>query len=443
MPHLLYLAWGFPPAAKSCAYRMLATANSFARHGWDVTVVTLTHDAWLREHGLDESLLALVDERIETVRLPLYRDDLETDIRTYGRFRAQRPAQWRKWTRRRDQVKFPEPVFGPWRDELTAAAEEVHAGKPADLVLASAAPYTFFAPALALHRRHGVPFVLDYRDAWALDIINDTEAFGPTSRRGRIEKQLMDRAHEAWFVNSPIRDWYAERYPSHADSFHVVRNGSDVAVGTSMIPLRVPDPADGLTFGYLGTVSFAPDRTRALCEGWRIASERDELVGRSRLEFRGHIGAGSARGANAHARIMAQFEKWGVSFGGPVAKAETAELYSRWDALLLALVGGPYVTSGKVFDYVSTGLPVMSAHETEHAAAEILRDYPLWVRNAGLDPESLADAFVKTAHLAVTATEEDRLRARRHAEQFERYAQMEPAIARLTARFPDAERTSA
>ncbi len=62
-PHLLYLAWGFPPAAKSCTYRMLATANSFSRAGWDVTVLTLSEDAWVREHGLDDSLLQLVDPR--------------------------------------------------------------------------------------------------------------------------------------------------------------------------------------------------------------------------------------------------------------------------------------------------------------------------------------------------------------------------------------------
>jgi glycosyltransferase involved in cell wall biosynthesis len=441
MKHLVYLAWGFPPAAKSCAYRMLATANSFARNGWDVTVVTLTHDSWVREHGLDSSLLALVDERVETVRLPLYRHDLDTDIRAYGWFRARRPVQWRRWTRRRDQLRFPEPVFGPWRPALTEAVEAIHSRKPADLVLTSAVPYTFFAPALELHRRHGVPFVLDYRDAWALDIIKSKVAFGPNSRKGWIEKRLLDSAHEAWFVNSPIRDWYAERYPVRADSLHVVRNGSDVAVGTSMFPVRVPDSSQGLTIGYLGTVSFAPSHTRAVCEGWRIASERDEIVGRSRLEFRGHIGAGWARGANSHARIISRYASCGVSFGGPVAKAQTAALYSSWDALLLALVGGQYVTSGKVFDYMSTGLPVMSAHEPEHAAAEVLQDYPLWVRNQGVDPESLADAFVRTAHLAVAATEQDRLNARRHAEQFERYAQMEPAIVRLSNRFNSASAT--
>ena len=442
MPHLLYLAWGFPPAAKSCAYRMLATANSFAGKGWDVTVVTLTHDTWLREHGLDESLLALVDERIEVVRLPLYRDDLDTDIRSYSRLRAQRPKEWLKWHRRGDQRQFPEAVFGRWRNELVAAAHEVHERKPVDLVLASASPYTFFAPALDLNEQHGVPFVLDYRDAWAIDIIGDKSAFEPESRKGRIEKKLMDRAQEAWFVNTPIRDSYAELYPQAASKLQVVRNGSDLAVGTSMIPLRQPDPAQGLVFGYLGTVSFTPVRTRALCEGWRLARRRDPVIAASRLEFRGHIGAGAARGASGHVRVIAQYIQDAISYQGPVAKGDTAGVYANWDALVLALVGGRYVTSGKVYDYVSTGLPVMSAHEVEHAAEEILAGYPLWVRNEGLDAEDLAQAFIKTAHVALNATTEDREKARGHAAQYERYAQIEPAVVRLTKHFSSDSRSN-
>ena len=441
MPHLLYLAWGYPPAAKSCAYRMLATANSFARKGWDVTVVTLTRDTWLREHGLDESLLALVDERIEVVRLPLYRDDLDTDIRSYSRLRAQRPKQWLKQLRRGDQRQFPELVFGRWRDQLVAAAHEVHERKPVDLVLASASPYTFFAPALDLNEMHDVPFILDYRDAWAIDIIGDKVAFEPRSRKGRLERRMMDRAREAWFVNSPIRDSYAELYPQDAAKLHVVRNGSDLAVGTSAIPLRRPDPGQGLVFGYLGTVSFTPDFTRNLCQGWRLAGERDALVAGSRLEFRGHIGAGAARGASGHVRVLAEFADDGVSYQGPVAKGDTASVYASWDALLLALVGGRYVTSGKVYDYVSTGLPVMSAHEPAHAATEILDGYPLWVRNEGLTAEDLARAFIQTAHLAVDATTEDRLASRRHAGQFERYAQIEPAVLRLTDQFASLSRS--
>lgn len=437
-PHLLYLAWGFPPAAKSCTYRMLATANAFVRSGWDVTVVTLTESAWLREQGLDRSLSALVDPRIVVERIPLFRDDLETDIRTYSEARAINPGRWLRQQRVEDQEQFPEPVFGRWHDELIAAVREISDRRRPDLLLTSAAPYTFFAPAHDLWQRDRIPYVLDYRDAWAIDILKDVPAFAPDSRAGQLEADYIDHAQEAWFVNQPIRDAYAGLYPTAADKLHIVRNGSDVAVGTSRIPLRQPSADQGLTFGYLGTVTFDARRMLALCEGWRLAAEQNDLIRRSRLVFRGHLGTGSARGVTPQAAIIAAHEKYGVSFDGPVAKADTAAVYESWDALVLTLVGGRYVTSGKVFDYISTGLPVMSVHEWDHAAVEILRDYPLWVRNDGVEAEDLAEAFVQCAELVVSASIEDRRRARSYAERFERYAQIQPAVDRLTERFaPD------
>ncbi|MBD3784558.1 MAG: glycosyltransferase [Micrococcales bacterium] len=434
-PHLIYLAWGFPPAAKSCTYRMLATANSFVRAGWDVTVITLSEQTWVREHGLDPSLMELVDPRIEVIRLPLFRDDLDTNIRSYSRLRAQRPKEWMRWQRRLDQVDFPEAVFGRWRKPVTEALFAAHERRPADLVLTSASPYTFFAPALALHEKEGVPFVLDYRDAWAIDIINDVPAFSPSSRRGRIEQRLMEAVDEAWFVNSPIRDAYARLYPEQSDRMHVVRNGSDVAVGTDRIPLRQPDLEQGLTFGYLGTITFGTDRTRDICAAWVEARSRNELLRRSRLEFRGHVGAGSARGTNTHARFIHQYAAHDVSLDGPVAKGDTAAVYASWDVLVLCLVGGRYVTSGKVYDYISTGLPVMSVHERDHAAREILQDYPLWVANESLEVEDIADAFVRAAEMATGATVEQREQAREYAHRYERYAQIQPAVDRLSARF--------
>lgn len=434
-PHLLYLAWGFPPAAKSCVYRKLATANSFVRAGWDVTVVTLTEDAWIREQGLDRSLLALVDPRIRVVRLPLSREDIETDIRQYSEDRALRPRVWLKHHYRRNLEHFPEETFGGWRDELVESVRRVHDERPADLLLTSGTPYTFFAPALDLFERNGLPYVLDYRDGWAIDIIRERPAFRPDSPAGIFEAELISHATEAWFVNEAIRDGYAAVYPDSAERFQVVRNGSDVAIGTDKIPLRQPGPTEPLTFGYLGTVSFSATLMRAVCEGWRIAREHNEVLRASRLEFRGHMGLGAHRGASAQAAVLAEYAEHDVSYGGPVAKADTAAVYESWDALLLILQGGKYVTSGKVYDYVSTGLPVMSVHAREHAAAEILADYPLWVRNDGIEAEDLAEAFLEVTKVVQGATVADRVAAQQHAQQYERYAQFRPAVDRLTTQF--------
>lgn len=434
-PHLIYLAWGFPPAAKSCTFRMLATANSFVRAGWDVTVITLEEEVWRHEQGIDLSLLDLVDPRIVIRRVPLYREDLETDIRRFSQERAARPRDWLKAHRAGDTVDFPEIVYGRWHDAIVEYVREADAARPADLFLTSASPYTFFAPALDLHRRRGTPFVVDYRDAWAIDILKDRKAFEPDSREGRFEAELLTAATEAWFVNEQIREAYADLYPQWADRFHVVRNGSDVAAGVEPPPVRLPDPQRGLTFGYLGTMTFDVARITALCEGWRLARERSPLLSRSRLEFRGHLGTGAARGATAQADVIERNADLGISYGGPVNKAETGSVYAGWDVLVLCLVGGRFVTSGKVYDYMATGLPIMSVHQWEHAAVEVLSDYPLWIRNEGLDAEDIADAYVAAAQRAVEASIADHEQARAVAQRYERYAQLAPAIARLSERF--------
>lgn len=434
-PRLLYLAWGFPPAAKSCTFRMLATANAFVAAGWEVTVLTLTEDLWRREQGIDVSLRELVDPRIDVRRIPLERVDLETNIRLYPQDRAEDPPGWLKRYRAGDRETFPELVFGRWHDQLIEACRELAREQDFDLLLTSATPYTFFAPALDLFRRTGLPYVVDYRDAWAIDIIRDRPGFAADSPEAVFESELLAHATEAWFVNEPIRAGYRQIYPEHADRFHIVRNGSDVAVGTDRIPLRLPDAEAGLTFGYLGTVTFDARRMQAILDGWRLARTHSPVLARSVLEFRGHFGTGSARGATVPANMIAAAGGDGVRYEGPVAKAATADVYARWDVLVLALVGGRYVTSGKVFDYISTGLPVLSIHEWDHAAVEILADYPLWTRNDGVAAEDIAEAFVDAADLALSASVEQHRQARRYAERFERYAQIEPAVARLTERF--------
>lgn len=106
-PHAIYLAIGFPPAAKSSAYRLRETANQFVAMGWDITVITICQEAWEREYGLDHTLSEKVDPRVKVVELPLIRQDLETDIRAFSEERTLDPAGWIKRLRQREQRAFP------------------------------------------------------------------------------------------------------------------------------------------------------------------------------------------------------------------------------------------------------------------------------------------------------------------------------------------------
>ncbi len=431
-PHLIYLAIGFPPAAKSCAYRMRETANQFCNAGWDVTVITIAQSSWERDSGIDLSLLEQVDPRVDIVELPLAREDLETDIRLFDEARALRPNAWAAELRERQRQDFPEPNFGGWRSALEQAVLDVHRDKPAQMLLASCTPYVNLAAAWKLYEEAAVPYAVDFRDGWSIDVVDGVEAFGPDSEEGRWEQKLLENALALWVVNDPIADYYRMRYPELADTIQVVRNGYDADSSPGRV--HTPNPESGLVFGYLGTVNFSPAHLETVLDAWKAAREREPLLANARFEVRGHIGAGASREANRHTELLASAEKDNVVFGGPAAKAEVAAIYAGWDATVLILIGGRYVTSGKVYEYMATGLPVVSAHAVEHDASNVLDGHPLWTGAVGIDVEGLTESFIKAAHMAVETTAEQHAQAMAHADQFTRETIMTAAVKELIGR---------
>ncbi|HEX2143168.1 MAG TPA: glycosyltransferase [Glycomyces sp.] len=408
---------------------MRETANQFTAQGWDVTVVTIEDEAWELESGIDLTLSEQVDPRVRVVKLPLRREDLETDIRRYSEERAIAPARWVKQLRERQQEVFPEATFGDWRGTLEDAVLRLHRERPADLLLATCVPYTNLAAAWKLWEEAKVPYAVDFRDGWSIDVVDGREAFGPDSEEGRWEARVLGSAVSLWVVNDPIAEHYRTRYPQLARRVHVVRNGydADSAPGRT----HSPDPESGLVFGYLGTVNFSVRHLKTVLDGWRAARKRDPLLANARFEVRGHNGHGARRGANPQADLLREAEADGVTYGGPVAKADVASAYARWDAMVLILIGGRYVTSGKVYEYMATGLPIVSAHAIDHDASNVLQGHPLWTGPRGVDREAIADALVEAAHLAVESTDEQHAEAMKHADQFTREIIMSAAVKNL------------
>ena len=389
-PHLIYLAIGFPPAAKSSTYRLRETANAFAERGWDVTVVNLSEASWATDYGIDASLLDHVRPDIVRVELPLFRKDQATDIRTFSRKRALDPVAWNKEYLKTSTKAFPEPYFGRWKRPIIEAVERIHREHPADLVLATCVPYVLQSVAHHLYVTHGVPYAIDYRDGWSIDVVNGVEAFPRPRARDAWRRPTWTTRCRCWVVNDPIAEHFRARYPEHADKIHVVRNGFD---RDSRPPEPVEKPADRpLVFGYVGSVNFTPV---TLSRSWTPGDcprHRSTSWPNARWSPRTHRRRGRAVRRTSHTLVLRAADD-GVSVHGPVAKRDLADLYARWDALLLILIGGRYVTSGKVYEYMATGLPIVSAHAAEHDASTVLAGYPLWTGAFGLDEERLTRAF--------------------------------------------------
>ncbi|WP_203137757.1 glycosyltransferase [Microbacterium sp. JZ31] len=429
-PHLLYVAFGFPPSRAGGVYRALATVNAFVEAGWEVTVLTVPRDTFVTGIGADVGLEARIDPRVVVERVPFDAPQRVSDLADWSRFRARQPELWTVLDRVRDIRRFPEPAYGRWRPALEAAADRVHAAKPVDLVIGTANPHVDFVVGPHLATRHAVPYVMDYRDAWALDVFSGREIHADRSRAGRVERRMIDGAHEVWFVNEPIRAWHERRFPESAAKMHVVANGYDEYDAPLRVPVR-PARGEGLRFGYVGTLTDQVPLAETIA-GWRQARRRGAVRSEDRLVIHGYLGHFSDRSRAALA-LESVVPEDGIEFAGAVPKATIGEVYAGFDALVLILGTGEYVTSGKIFEYLATGIPVMSAHDPGNAASDVLAGSAAWVPARGLETDALADAFAAVARMASSQTPDGRAAAQHWAARFERRAQLAPRIAALRA----------
>lgn len=428
-PHLLYVAWGYPPSRGAGMYRALATANAFARAGWRVTVLTATRETFERMTGSDPASEEAIDPAVVVVRIPFDAERGETDLSKWSRWRVYSPILWTYLRGLVARASFPEAGYGGWRRPLVRAAREIQAADPVSLVIGTANPNVDFTPGADLHRAHGVPYVMDHRDAWNLDVYTGRRSASRRNRAGRLEEQLLGSAAEAWWVNQPIRDWHAAQYPERAADFHVVSNGYDPNFLDPSHP-RQPDPGH-LVFGYLGTI-YGPMPLREALEGWRLARTRSDLVKNASLVIRGRLGHFAEPDA-APAALIAEFAGDGVSYGGPVSKTDVADTYRDFDALILLVSKSRFVTSGKVFEYAATGLPIAAVHDPETAATGVLTGHPSWFPVPDLSIQSVADSIISTAERAATMTPRDLEAAQFWAQPLARDNQLLPRIAALRA----------
>lgn len=427
-PHLLYVAWGYPPCRGGGVYRALATANAFAENGWRVTVLTANRETFTMGTGIDSTLEAQIHPSITVVRVPFTSGAYQTDIRDWSPLRAYAPELWNGYRALKDRRSFPEATYGGWRTPLEEAALRIHRANPVDLTIGTANPHVDFAPGHRLHRDFGVPYIIDYRDAWQLDVFSGKRLSAPGSAVDRWEHDLVENAHEIWFVNEPIRAWHAEYYPKQAERMHVVANGYDAAM-TQFSPEVRPDREAGIVLGYIGTISSAVPM-RELFDGWVLARRLSPLLAASRIDIYGYLDH-SGIPNDRILGLLAEFREQGIRYLGPVGKSQIADTYNSFDALLLVLGTGKYVTSGKVFEYAATGLPIASIHDPGNAATQVLEDSPEWIGTPDLTVEAIADTLVALAERAVNQTSAERRSVQHWAAQYERSNQLLPRIGEL------------
>ena len=394
-PHIALVCWGFPPFRGSGVFRPLAIANALVAAGADVSVVTASREVFVLHYGADINLEKQIDPRIKVIRTPFFPEAEWPLVNDWPTWRADAStSRVLKWDKTRQP--FPEDHFGNWLPYATTTLRVLHQKKPISLIMATGTPYVSLEAASHFGLAYDVPVVLDDRDCSILNVYHGTTSSAMIKREAYLQEWLMNCA-EMWFVNPPIADFVARRFPDFEDKIRVVENGWDPGV---VLPGDIrAQPTGAVRAAYIGLIGHEFPLEQIL-EAWKQVSLADQEL--SQLSMIGALGfqVDSAQKETQQKQLdEATNVRWIDHVSQPLLHTE----YANLDVLLFIKSGGAMVTGGKPYEYAATGLPIAALVDKESDTMRVLSNYP---RTHQADPTNV-EAIVRAIQSAVSDSRTD------------------------------------
>ena len=284
------------------------------------------------------------------------------------------PANLRWWAR--EMVRTAEAwwyypdVAMPWIRPAVKAAMDMCAHQRPNVIWANAGRLSAFLIARQVSQRTGVPYVLDFDDAWSIiptDFDYRQSARATRSIR-RTMYRLLKEAQAVVFRYDTEAEcfWRAYRGALDASRIYIIPNGYE-----SPIEEFVPPTGERCTILYAGTL---PDyRYDTLLKSLSLLKEADPARTKQ-LRFL-FVGEGMDALANEAAVLGLSGM---IETAGPKPYAEIASLHREAHALLV--LGRPATMRGyelfagaKLFGYLKAGRPIVGVLPPDETKKVLLR----------------------------------------------------------------------
>lgn len=413
---LLIVAAEFPPLGGGGVIRATKLAKYLDRIGWSVTVVC--SDDPLGE-AVDHSLLAELPPSVAIVRVGSRLGSASKRASTAAKRLGPGNPLFRVLYRLRAGVRALMAVPDRWIGwALKVGRMDPEAlGRP-DVIVSSGPPHSGHIAAALLHRRHRIPFIIDYRDEWVLNPFYRTRLPWRRLIEPRLERWCMRTAARVVFISRASAKRYAALYPDRADRFHVVPNGFDPE------DLQVKKPRairnDQVVIGHAGSINNRRDAATFFRTFGRLARE-GRLGSGARLLLMGTISGEQKRIAEGSIPADA------LELRPFAPHAEALRTMAECDVLLVltnAEEAGPAALTGKIYEYLALRRPILTI-APEGPATELIGESAAGVTADPTDPVAIERAILAAILMAgderFTGAAEEFLRRfdrSRHAERW-------------------------
>jgi glycosyltransferase involved in cell wall biosynthesis len=347
---LLILTGFFPPCTLAPSWRVVGWARHLARFGWEPTVVC-------RYWGSGDDPYALPPERgVRHERVdgysvhwvPYLANARDRWIRRHGLNRG--VAGRRALSLALAVLERVSPAFDALRASRAFVLQYIQ-HQHVDALLVTGNPFTLFRAGYDVHRRHGVPWVADYRDCWSTTQLHAQGLLVPSLR-------AWDAALERRWVGTAT--FFTTASPHFVSGIErlVHRPGHALLTGFSEeeFDYEEDEPFPEFTLCYLGTL-HAPQRVESLLRAViRLVAELGPEV---KLRMRMLGIRYNPPQAERVQRAVAGFERH-FEITDRVPRAEALRILARSHLLVqMGYEGCEGVMGGKIYEYMAARRPIL------------------------------------------------------------------------------------
>ncbi len=371
---VLVITYYWPPSGGAGVQRMLKTVKYLRDFGWEPIVFTAQDAAY---PVLDTSLLHDVPTGQKVLYGPIW-EPYELYKRFTGQNKKERvysgfmDAGAKPSLTQRLSVWLRGNLFIPdaralWIRPSVRLLNRWLRDNPVDAILSSGPPHSVHLIARNLKRRHGIPWLADFRDPWTnIDFYDQLMLTGWADRRHkRLEQSVL---READAVDTVSWSWAEDFQRLGRADVAVITNGFDTA-DFPPTDAVAPDPAFAICHvGSLNKDRNSPALWESLAE---LAREDDDFRRDLRLRFIGKTEEATFAQLNA-LDLTDNVER--VEY---VPHAEVVAALGKARVLLLLTNDTPNVMGvvpGKLFEYLAAGRPILAIGAPEGDSARILRE---------------------------------------------------------------------
>ncbi len=392
----------FPPLGGAGVQRSLKYVKYLPQFSWKPFVLTVKRISY---YVYDESLLAEVPpeanvirtESLDPLRLGafIFRGgeagtfSKATEKAAHNRFLSQGSPAVQAYRRLRDFLAFPDAQLG-WIPFAYRNALKTIAKHKIDVIVAHIGTLSSGVVAYMLSGKTDTPYLLDFSDGWTSDPYLARPTLLHKWGHEVLEKRIVGDANAITVYGEFLSRRFVERYPWLDGRIHVLLNGYDPEDFSDIIPKdRSPE---AFRIVYMGSL-YAHHETNLRVFVEALKSMPEELRRTLEVVFVGQVYTGAVE------QVAAAELDVKIRFTGYVRHAEALSHLASADAgLLFVKPGDLSMVTGKVFEYVAMGIPILACVEPEGACAGVLRQAGRahWITPPD-DSKRLASTIVRLA----------------------------------------------